>query len=214
MAPIQEGTYTIQRSSDHNYLVVSGGVVGVSTEDAYKWRIEASSDDNFFIADPVSGNYLWDNGTTGYRPNAVQSANSQWTGLSNGACVARFSFHMNSTTNHYHFPAQPRFIIRERASLSTFLTNRTVAARTSGLSPHLPDPATAPAPFPLGLPWWMTAKSIVFWSSSQPQVPLWGRHFFGVVRNEGVGGRGRGEGKAFFLVLEEKCEMVKRQDNK
>ena len=86
MAP-KPGTYVFQRDSDNAYLAVVGKLVAASLSDAYKWRISSSSGNAFYINDPVSGDYLYDNGTTGYLTSAVLGPNSEWTGLSIGPYV-------------------------------------------------------------------------------------------------------------------------------
>lgn len=83
MVAPQDGTYNIQRSSDNEYLAIVGTLVTTSP-DAYKWTIKLADNDQFYIQDEVTENYLYDNGKNGYITKPIQNANSRWQSLSIG----------------------------------------------------------------------------------------------------------------------------------
>lgn len=82
--------YSIQRSSDSEFLVESSGVVKVS-ESAYTWFVQPAAypapPNSYWIQDKVTAKYLTDNGKGYTLEHAANSRNSEWTGLSKGPYV-------------------------------------------------------------------------------------------------------------------------------
>ena len=82
MAPgIAPGTYNIQRS-DNLYLMVLGGVIDTGGT-PYAWNVVKGPDEGVvYIQDPVTTNWLYDNGINSYLTKAIKDANAQWRDLS------------------------------------------------------------------------------------------------------------------------------------